>query len=125
MWVQKRPHWSARKRVPDNKHRVFAAVSSDDPPLIIGACGRAYFVTMALQEFLGLLLVVVDDSRVGSAVEDLRPVLRCEVVHPLIDIFVKAENPLEVQGGDAISFKFIGLLTVVPVLHYICCLFKI
>ena len=80
---------------------------------------------MALQELLGLLLVVVDNSSVGRAVEDLSPILRCEVVHALIDIFVKAENPLEVEGGDAISFKFIGLLTVVTVLHYICCLFKI
>ena len=78
---------------------------------------------MALEELLGLLLVVVDNSSMGWAVEDLCPRLWCEVVDSLIDIFVEAEDPLEVQGSDAISFEFFGLLAVVTVLHNICFLF--
>ena len=72
---------------------------------------------MALQKLLGLLLIVIDYSSVSGAVEDLSSVFCRQVMNALVDVFVKTNDPLEVEGGHTVSLFLGSLLAVVVVLH--------
>jgi len=62
MRIQEGTNWRSRQRVPNNKHGVLTAISGDNPALIIGAGSCSNLVTMSLKQFLGLLLVIIDDA---------------------------------------------------------------
>ena len=52
-------------------------------------------IAVALQQFLLLLDVVVDDAGVRRGVENLSPVVVREEVHALVDVLVEAVHLLE------------------------------
>lgn len=118
MRIQEGTDWCARVRVPYNKHRVFTAISSHDPPLILGAGSCSNLVTMALQQFLRLLLIVVNNSGVRRTVENLRTRVSRQIVHPLVNVFVEAKDPLEIQSRNSVALLVLrDFLAIVAVLH--------
>lgn len=73
---------------------------------------------MTLKQFLRFLLIIVNDARVRSAVEDLGTRVRCKIVNALVNLLVEAENPLEIQSRNSVALLVLGdLLAIVTVLH--------
>ena len=70
MWVEESTHWSGRKRVPNDKHRVITTVGCDHPTFVFGAGRCCDSVAMTLKQFLRLRDIVIDDSCMCWSVED-------------------------------------------------------
>ena len=100
------------ERVPDDEHGILAFVGSDDPLLVLRASGRRYHVAVALEQFLRFQLVVEDDASMRRRVEDFCAAISGQVMHPTIDVFVEAEDPLQVlsnkhKEGGKLQERFI------------------
>ena len=74
---------------------------------------------MPLKQLLRLLLVVVNDAGVCSTVENLGPRVRRQVVDALVDIFVEAKDPLEIQSRNSVALLLLGHFLAIVVLHHL------
>lgn len=121
MWVEEGSDWRARVGVPNDEHRILTAVRGYDPSFVLGAGSCSDLIAMTLQQLLSLLLIIVDDTRMSSTVEDLRPLISGKVVRTLIDILVKTKNPLEIQGSNTITlFLLRDLMAIVVHVKLFC-----
>lgn len=118
MRVQESSHGGSTLRVPNNKHGVLPTVSCHNPSLVFRAHRGSDLIAMTLQQFLGFVHVVINDSRMGSAVEDFMSVVGGQVVNTLIDTFVESKNPLQVEGVDTIAFFVWRDFVPVLVVHF-------
>ena len=64
------------------------------------ASSGSNLVTVTLEQFLSLLNGIVDDSSVWRSVENLGSAISCQVVHTLVDIFIEADDPLQVLSEN-------------------------
>ena len=92
MGLQKGAHRSASLRVPNYEHAIVAGIRCHNPVLVVRAQDRCDLVAVTLQQLLLLGDVVVDDTGVGSRVEDLRALVVGQEVNTLIDVFIETVN---------------------------------
>ena len=59
---------------------------------------------MSLQQSLRVVLVVEEHPRVAHCVEELLGMQTGEVVHPVEDLVVESQGPLELEAGSLGDF---------------------
>jgi len=85
--------------IPNYEHRVIPSVGRYYPPFVVAAGCCCDLIAVSLQQLLGLLHMVVNNTSVGGGVEDLGTTISCQIVNTLVDVFVEADDPLEVLKG--------------------------
>ena len=78
--------------VPDNEHGVVASIGSHDPVLVVTAQDRGDLVAMTLKQLLLFGHIVVDDTSMGSRVENLGSLFVSKEMDSLVNVLVESIN---------------------------------
>ena len=97
--IQESPHWNSAVTIPNYEHRVIPSVGRYYPPFVVAASCCCDLIAVTLQQLLGLLHMVVNNASVGGGVEDLGTTVSCQIVNTLVNVFVEADDPLQVLKG--------------------------
>ena len=102
VWVRRRDRLDRLRavRVPDDEHRVGAAVGRRNKPPVRARARTRDRVAVPLQQLLALRVQVVDDARVRGGVEDCGAVSVAQVDHR--GTIREAEDPAQAQRGAAL-----------------------
>jgi len=112
MGVQVSTDRSSSSGIPNDQHRVFTGISGDDPSLVVRASNSSDLIAVTLEKVTLLVFsVIVNNTSMSSGVENVGSAafIVGEVVDTLVNVFVKSNNPVELESLKVLILLGFGL----------------